>query len=86
MAAKDHTQDMSQYYWESIADKLAGDGYSYGYAKVLTVGGEVWNVDAYRRDGPRYFVQGETLMLGFCELEQRLRKPETLRASVPKSQ
>ena len=43
------------------------------YAKVLTVGGEVWKVDDYRRDGLRYDAQGETLMLAFCELEQRLR-------------
>lgn len=66
---------MSQYYWEGITDRLAADGWSYGYTKVITAGGgTVWNVDAYRRDGTRHFAQGDTLMMAFCEMEKVVRK------------
>jgi hypothetical protein len=55
-------------YWEIIADKLSGAGWSWGYCSAVTRDGR-WIVDAHRGDGRRYIVHSDELLSAFLELE-----------------
>ena len=55
-------------YWEVIADKLHGSGWSWGYCSAVTKDGWRWVVDAHKGDGKRYAVQSDELLSAFLEL------------------
>jgi len=41
-------------YWEVIADKLSGAGWSWSYCSAMTQHGWRWVVDVRRNDGHRH--------------------------------
>ena len=58
-------------HWETIADKLAKAGWSYGYVSFLDSHGRtLWNVDAHRDDGKRFVVRADEKLTAFLELER----------------
>ena len=51
-------------YWETIADRLHAEGWSYGIAEHLTKHGFLFCVDAHR-DGNRFIVKADDLLTAF---------------------
>ena len=56
-------------YWETIADRLHAEGWSYGTAEHLTEHGLLYCVDAHR-DGERFIVKADDLLTAFFSLER----------------
>jgi hypothetical protein len=56
-------------YWESIANWLHAQGWSYGIAENLTKHGLLFCVDAHR-DGRRFIVKADDLLTAFLSLEK----------------
>jgi hypothetical protein len=59
----------SMKYWETIADQLHAEGWSYGIAEHLTKHGLLSCVDA-QRDGKHFIVKTEDLLTAFLSLER----------------
>jgi hypothetical protein len=60
-------------YWEIIADKPSGAGWTVGWASSITPDGTVFTVDAHRSDGKRYIVSSDEKLTAFLELEQQIK-------------
>jgi hypothetical protein len=59
-------------YWEIVARKLTGAGWTWGYYSAVTRHGWHWIADAHRGYGRRYIVQSDELLTAFLELEVTL--------------
>jgi len=59
----------SMKYWETIADQLHAEGWSYGIAEHLTKHGLLFCVDA-QRDGKHFIVKTDDLLTAFLSLER----------------
>jgi hypothetical protein len=59
-------------YWETIAEQLSAEGWTWGYCSAVTSGGWRWVVDVYRGDGRRYIVCSDELLSAFMELKATL--------------
>jgi hypothetical protein len=56
-------------YWETIADQLHAQGWSYGIAEHLTKHELLFCVDA-QRDGKHFIVKTDDLLTAFLSLER----------------
>jgi hypothetical protein len=66
----------TQFYWELIADKISGAGYSIGWCKHGNESGSfLWCADA-KKDGRHFVAWAENLTVAFAELEKALEADE----------
>ncbi len=73
-AVKGEPRSAGKKYWETIAEQLSSDGWSWGYSSLLDRSGRSsWNVDARRGDGKRYIVRSDDLLTAFAELQKQTR-------------
>jgi hypothetical protein len=56
-------------YWEIIANKLSGGGWTWGYCRTATRYGWHYIVDALCGDGRRFIIESDELLTAFLELE-----------------
>ena len=60
-------------YWETIAERLSNDGFSWGCSSEMDLTGRVlFTADAYSRDGRRFTVLADERLSAFLELESAI--------------
>jgi hypothetical protein len=69
-------------YWETIADSLSKDGWSWGCVSAIDSNGRtMWIADAHRGDGKRFVVRADEKLTVFVELEAAIRGTGTAMAA-----
>jgi hypothetical protein len=71
-------------YWESIADNLSKNGWSWGCVSAVdSQGRTIWIADAHRDNGKRFVVHADEKLTAFAELELAIRAVSPIDSTWP---